>query len=272
MNKSILLITALSGILFSCNNGNNTQTQVEVVPTGNTGLIQYQIMMQHPHDRTYFTEGLEFYNGHLLESSGGDDKHSPYPSGFGIVDTVSGKVDEKVSLDKSKHFGEGLTVFNDKIYFVTWRSQKGFVYDARSFKKIDEFNLPSKEGWGLTHDTSSIIMSDGSSALYYIDPETYQTKFTVNVYDHNGPVSNLNELEYVDGYVYANQWTTSYILKIDAREGKVAGKIDLSRLAKEVAAENPDALEMNGIAYHPGKQSFYVTGKLWHKMFEIKLQ
>lgn len=270
MKKAFYTFIAFSTVLIACNNGNNTQSVVDT-KANNAQWINYQVINKLPHDATYFTEGFEFYNGQLLESSGGDASHSPYPSGMGIVDQATGKVQEKITLDRAKHFGEGITVFNDRLFFVTWRSKKGFIYDAKTFKLTDEFNLPSNEGWGLTHDTASVIMSDGSSALYFIDPVTYQTKYTLSVYDHNGPVANLNELEYVNGYIYANQWTTNYILKIDAQEGKVVGRLDLSALAKEVLSVKPDASEMNGIAYHPAKQTFFVTGKLWPFTYEIKI-
>lgn len=261
---------ALSILLTACQNGNNTQV---VTPNNNSNSswINFQVVNKTPHDVTYFTEGFEFYDGVLLESSGGDNNNSPYPSAMGIVDMATGKVKEKIALDKSKYFGEGITVFNDKLYFVTWRSRQGFVYDAKTFKQLDQFSLPSTEGWGLTHDSSSIIMSDGTSAIYFMDPTTYQTKYTLNVYDHNGPVGNINELEYVDGFIYANQWQTNYILKIDAQEGKVVGRIDLTALSKEIQSIRPEALEMNGIAYHPTKQSFFITGKLWPFIYEIKL-
>ena len=140
----------------------------------------------------------------------------PHPSAAGIVNLKTGKVDTKILLDRAKYFGEGITVFNDKLYMLTWTSEVGFVYDAKTFKKISEFKLPTKQGWGLTHDSSSIIMSNGSNSLHYLDPVTLKVKNILGVVDNNGAVGNINELEYVDGFIYANQWTTSYILKIDA--------------------------------------------------------
>src|SRR5690606_17349481 len=150
-----------------------------------------------------------------------------------------------IELDKSKYFGEGITFFNDKLYVLTWKSRVGFVYDATTFKKIREFPLPAAEGWGMTHDSASLIMSDGSSNLYYLSPETLGLQKIVSVKDHNGPVANINELEYINGYIYANQWLTSYILKIDPASGQVVGRLDLTPLAKEVNAKAPYAETLN---------------------------
>src|SRR5690606_2895462 len=176
MKKVVYSLVVIATIMNACQNGNNSQQQIDTTGTQSTWL-NYQLVNKYPHDATYFTEGFEFYEGQLLESSGGDNVNSPYPSGMGIVDQSTGKVDQKITLDNTKYFGEGITVFNDKLYFVTWRSQVGFVYDAKTFKKLDEFTLPSREGWGLTHDSASVIMSDGTSAIYFLDPNTYQLKY-----------------------------------------------------------------------------------------------
>jgi glutamine cyclotransferase len=189
-----------------------------------------------------------------------------------VVNKETGKVVTKAKLDKSKHFGEGITVFKDKIYQLTWMSGVGFVYDANTFKLIKEFKLPTREGWGLTHDSSSLIMSDGSSNLYFMDPDSLRVKYTVNVIHNGNPVGNINELEYVNGMIYANKWGDTFILKIDPASGKVLGQLDLTSLDREAKAAYPGAAELNGIAYDSSTGKLYVTGKKWPALYEIKIQ
>lgn len=255
----------------NANNGNaTTASHAEPPPP----IVPFTVLKSYPHDTTFFTEGLEFHDGKLFEASGsgsdGSDGPSPYPSAFGIVDMGTGKVAIKAELDRNKFFGEGITFFGDKAYQLTYKNGIGYVYDAKTFKKLKEFKLPSAEGWSLTHDTASLIMSDGTDNLYYLDPETMQVKNTIRVFDNNGPVSNVNELEYINGYIYANQWETNYILKIDPTNGKIVGKLDLTSLANEAKSLHPDANYLNGIAYDSSSNRIIVTGKLWPKMYEIR--
>jgi glutamine cyclotransferase len=274
MKKRIYIALAIAVIAWSC--GNNDAPTPATPVTSNTDatplVIPVAIVNKLPHDTSYFTEGLEFYKGQLLESSGGNDEGSPYPSELGLVDRTTGKVTTKAKLDRSKHFGEGITVFGDKLYQLTWMSGVGFVYDVKTFKLLREFKIPTKEGWGLTHDTASLIMSDGSSNLYYLDPETLRVKFTVNVIYNGNPINNINELEYVNGIIYANRWTETYILKIDPVSGKVLGQIDLSNLVKEAKATYGDADVLNGIAFDSTTGKLFVTGKKWPNIYEIKPQ
>ena len=186
------------------------------------------------------------------------------------VDLKTGKVQKKVELDNKVFFGEGITFMNGNVYQLTYKNQKGFVYDAKTFKKIKEFSYAG-EGWSLTHDSTRLIMSNGSSNLQFLDPTTLAVIGSISVNDNNGPVSNINELEFVDGVLYANQWQTNYILKIDPNTGKVLGKIDLSKLSDEIRRTSPNVDVANGIAYNPATKTFYVTGKLWPKMYEIRL-
>ncbi|WP_207513414.1 glutaminyl-peptide cyclotransferase [Longitalea luteola] len=273
MNRILFAATVIFTTLIACNeteNGNgdaNNMSVTEAIPA-----IQYAVVNKYPHDTSYFTEGLEFYKGQLFESSGGNADESPYPSELGISDLKTGKVTTKVQLDKTKYFGEGITFFNDKLYQLTWTSQIGFVYDANTFKKIKEFKLPSKEGWGLTHDSTHLIMSDGTSNLYYLTPDSLKLQNILRVTDNNGPVANMNELEYINGYIYANQWETSYILKIDPATGKVVGRINLENLQKEASSLRPGADVLNGIAYNPETGQVLVTGKRWPFIYEIKIQ
>lgn len=273
MKKILIIAGVISIMLAACTDSGSSDIPDIVKPDAAAPpAIQFSVLNKHPHDTTYFTEGLEFYNGQLFESSGGNADESPYPSEFGIADMKTGKVTSKVKLDKSKHFGEGITIFKDKIYQLTWTSEIGFVYDANTFQKIKEFKLPAKEGWGLTHDTANLIMSAGSSNLYYMSPDSLKLLNILRVTDNNGPVPNINELEYINGYIYANQWETPYILKIDAATGKVVGRIDLTILQNEATAAYQGADVPNGIAYDSATGKMYVTGKKWPFLYEIKLQ
>jgi glutamine cyclotransferase len=173
-------------------------------------------------------------------------------------------------LDREKYFGEGIVFLNNKIYQLTYQTKKGFVYDQKNFRKIGEFTYHSKEGWGMTTDGINLIMSDGTSTLTYLDPNSFQPVKTISVTNENGPVKKLNELEFIRGFIYANVYTTSTIIKIDPQTGKEAGKLDLGSLAAEAKIKYPSALEMNGIAYDSASQKVYVTGKLWPNIYEIE--
>jgi glutaminyl-peptide cyclotransferase len=275
MKKIVLLLVLACAVALimayalKCNDGGPGQV-VDTPAVAPAPNIAYSVMNVLPHDTSFFTEGLEFYKGQLFESSGGDNDISPFPSAVGVLDMKTGKVDIKILLDKSKYFGEGITFFNDKLYLLTWKSGIGLVYDANNFRKLKEFTLPSKEGWGLTHDSTSLIMSDGSSNLYFMSPDSLKLQRIQGVTDNNGPIPNINELEYIDGYIFANQWLTPYIYKIDPASGKVVGRIDLSNLAKEAKANNEDP-NWNGIAYDPVNKKIYVAGKKWRSLYEIRL-
>ncbi len=277
MKKIVFLFTIILGVAVlvsavKCNNGGGkTDTPDTTTPVASSApLINYSLVNVYPHDTTYFTEGLEFYKGQLFESSGGDNEASPFPSAVGILDLKTGKVATKIQLDRDLHFGEGITFFNDKLYLLTWKSGVGFIYDPVTFKKIREFRLPSKEGWGMTHDISNLIMSDGTSNLYFLSPDSLRLMKIVGVSDNNGPIPNINELEFIDGYIYANQWLTAYIYKIDPSSGKVLGRMDLSGLAKEAKANNEDP-NWNGIAYDSTTKSIFVSGKKWRSIYAIRL-
>ena len=267
-----LLVTF--GFLFACNNDSDDDGENGNPPEIITPTIPFTIVNIYPHDTSFFTEGLEFYKGQLFESSGGNTDASPFPSAFGDVDIKTGRVNRRVNIDSSKFFGEGITFFKDKVYQLTWENGIGFVYDARTFKKLKEFKIPtkSKEGWGLTHDSSYIIMSDGTSNLYFLQPDSLTVVKTISVTDHNGPVGNVNELEYIKGFIYANQWQTPYILKIDANTGKIAGRLDLTSIQNEIKHKDANAHELNGIAYDSATNKILITGKKWPSFYEIRFQ
>lgn len=256
---SLLSILTI-GINYSCNNsgGENTENTTEkaTVPA-----ISYSITATLPHDTSYFTEGLEFYDSTLLESTGlnGQSKLVQY-------NPKTGKVLNRVKLD-STYFGEGITVLHDTLYQLTYQQNIVFVYDVRTFKKLTQ--LPFKgEGWGLTNDGKNIIASNGSSSLYYYEPGTFKLLKELNVTENGNPVPNINELEYVDGYIYANQWQYNYIIKIDPSSGNVVGKSDLTDVVKRTNTAQDNVL--NGIAYNSITKKLYITGKNWPTMYEIE--
>jgi glutaminyl-peptide cyclotransferase len=273
--RKLLMALVLIIILWSCGNsdtdsGGNTAASANAEPP----RIGYSVVNTYPHDTSFFTEGLEFHDGQLYEASGGDTANTPHPSAFGTVDLKTGKVTKKVELNNAHFFGEGISFFDGKIYQLTYKTEKGFIYDAKTFKKLKEFYYPG-EGWSLTHNDTRLIMSTGSSNLLFINPatigDTLRPESIVGVSDNNGPVPNINELEFINGFIYANQWQTNYILKIDPANGKVVGKVDLSNLDAEAKKKNENSDVLNGIAYNPTSNSFFVTGKLWPTIYEIKL-
>ena len=256
--------------LSACKNKNGSSETNNSNVEPSPAILSYTLLNAHPHDTSFYTEGLEFNEGKLFESSGGQAEETPHPSALGILDLATGKVSKKVELDNSIYFGEGITVFNGKIYQLTWKNQRGFIYDARTFKKIKEFNYQG-DGWGLTHDSSRLIMSDGSSNIRFLDPETLKVTSIVSVVDNNGPVSNINELEFIDGFIFANVWQQEHILKIDPSSGKVVGRINLDSLVREIKSKSATADVLNGIAYNPVSKTIFVTGKLWPLIYEIRL-
>ena len=223
----------------------------------------YTVLKTYPHDASSFTEGLFFLNGLLYEGTGEYGK-----SRLLKATLETGKIVQKIDLDKA-YFGEGISMINNKIYQLTYQEHKVFVYDM-NFKKIGEFEWPY-EGWGMTTDGKSLILDTGGSNIYYINPETFKIERTLGVSDNNGYVTQINELEYVDGYLYANIWQTDYIIKINAQTGLVEAKADVSDIHKKSNLPAPPETDvLNGIAYDSVKKSFYITGKNWPTMFEVR--
>jgi glutamine cyclotransferase len=217
----------------------------------------------YSHDRDAFTQGLAFDGGFLYEGTGLHGKSS-----LRRVELETGKVLEAYALPP-EYFGEGIAIFGDTIIQLTWQSNIGFVYDKHSLERIGDFTYAT-EGWGITHDGKRFIMSDGTSTLYFLDSDTLQPAGHIEVYDNGTPVSNLNELEYIKGKVYANVWRTDNIAIIDPDSGYVTGWIDLSGLLPpETGGTGVDVL--NGIAYDSENSRLFVTGKLWPWLFEIEL-
>jgi glutaminyl-peptide cyclotransferase len=216
-----------------------------------------------PHNTSYYTQGFEFYEGKLYEGTGN------YGSSFIYVyNPEKQQIFQSVKLD-DQYFGEGITILNNRLYQITYKEQKGFVYDLKSLEKISEFSFTSKEGWGLTNDGELLIMSNGTSVLTYIDPENFKVVKTLEVSTSKGFVNNLNELEYVNGFIFANIWTTNTIAQIEAQTGRVVAFINLDNILDQI--DNQHRIDVfNGIAYHAEQQVFYVTGKWWPKMFKVR--
>ncbi|HCL83911.1 MAG TPA: glutamine cyclotransferase [Chitinophagaceae bacterium] len=272
--KQYFLPLFLFAFIISCKD-NSTSSGGSSIPETTVSdeppAISYTILNALPHDQDSYTEGFLMHDGRLYESSGAPQDNDKTRSIVGIVDPATGKIGVKAELDRKTYFGEGIAILHDKLYQLTWTNKKGFIYDLKTFKKLGEFSFPSKEGWGMTTDGKSLILSDGSSNLTYLDPATFKTIRIVGVTDNNGPVGNVNELEWVNGNILANVYQTPYIIRIDPNTGKVLGKADFSNLVKEIKLKNPDVDYMNGIAWDSAKNKIYITGKLWPNTYEVRL-
>lgn len=268
--KQYILSSFLLLLLGSCNNNTTGEDTTTTEPAVTTPVINYTVAKYFVHDTSLFTEGLLFHNGQLFESTGSPEELPNTRSMIGITDLKTGKFTKKVEIDKSKYFGEGIVFFNNKLFQLTYKNQLCFIYDANTFKKTGEFTYANKEGWSLTTDGSSLIMSDGTNVLTYIDPVKYTPTKILSVTENGYPVDKLNELEFIKGFIYANIWLTDYIVKIDPSSGAVVGKIDLSSLTNEAKNKNPNADVLNGIAYDSTTDKIYVTGKLWPVIYEVQ--
>lgn len=265
--KKLFTVIFLSLLLVACNKQKSSEHtyEKESIP-----LIYVSYVDEYPHDTDAFTEGLLFHNGKLFESTGATDLPQTR-SLFGEVDLETGNIEVKVELDREAYFGEGIVFLNGRVFQLTYRSKTGFVYDENTYQKIQEFTIPGKEGWGLTTDGNYLIMSDGTDKLTFLDPISLKVYKEISVKENHYAKESLNELEYVNGYIYANVWMTNEIVKIDSKDGKVVGRIDLTPYATDAKNSFYNSMEMNGIAYHPYRESFFITGKLWPKIYEIKI-
>jgi glutamine cyclotransferase len=256
----MLFALAGAGLVFSC-----LSLQGCLIP-GNSDVIpvySYNIVNTYPHDPDAFTQGLVFEDGVLYEGTG-----LLGHSTLRRVELETGAILQIRELP-DQFFGEGITIYGNEVIQLTWRSNVGFVYDKNSFELLQEFNY-STEGWGITHDGEHLIMSDGTSTLHFLDPQTFEEISQLAVFDNDGPVTRLNELEYVRGEIYANVWQTDRIARIAPGTGRVIGWIDLEELLSEEDRNEPVDV-LNGIAYDVNTDRLFVTGKLWPKLFEIEL-
>lgn len=234
---------------------------INQVPINGLKHVNYTVINSYPHDSTAYTQGLVWYKGKLFEGTGLFGGSS-----LRNVTLLTGEV-MKIRNLSSTFFGEGITIYDDKIYQLTWKNNVCFVYDISSFNEINSFKYDG-EGWGLTNDGVYLIMSNGTSTLSFLNPSNFSLIKTIKVYDGNGPVDRINELEYVEGIIYANIWLTDTIIGINPQNGQVVERIDFSKL------KNKDWLNidvLNGIAYDPDNKRIFVTGKLWPLLFEVKL-
>ena len=275
LNKAYQLIPVLL-FIAACNGGNKPVTPIETNDGNSSNMvtvpatISYDIINEYPHDPTAFTEGLEYKDGFLYESTG-----QYGASDIRKVELKTGKVLLSKSMEP-EYFGEGLTILNGKIYQLTYREGKGFVYDLKTLKEERTFSFNTAEGWGMTNNGAYLIFDDGTNVLHYIDPATFKEVKQLAVTDEHGPVNEINEPEMIHGFIYANQWRTDYLLKIDTTTGRVVGRADLGSLRQRAGIPPPSGRKngpdvLNGIAYDGPNNRIFITGKNWPKLFEVRL-
>lgn len=269
MNRAVSLIGLVIIGFFFCSSShihgsvgvadpNNNESNVEVP------VYTYRIVNSYPHDPEAFTQGLVYSDGFMYEGTGLHGRSS-----LRKVELETGRILQNHNLAK-QYFGEGLTIHGDKITQLTWRSKVGFEYDKEQFSLVKKFNYTT-EGWGITYDGTNLIMSDGSDTLYVLDPITHREIKRIKVTYEGRPATRLNELEYVNGEIFANVWLTEVIARISPDSGKVIGWIDLRGLSDDFGSRGGDQV-LNGIAYDKKGDRLFVTGKLWPRIYEIKLE
>ena len=260
LGSTLLQLTTPFVLVFqlSCNSTKATKIN------GSAPNFTVEVIESYPHDANAFTQGLIFRDGKLLESTGKEGRSS-----LRSVDLLSGKVLKQVDV-APQYFAEGMTVLNGKIYQLTWQHHVGFIYDYATFSPLGQFNYGG-EGWGLTNDGKSLILSDGSNRLRFLDPGTFKVLKTIAVSDSGRNVPRLNELEFINGEIYANIWHDPRIVTIDPGSGVVTGWIDCTSLITKSGAQDEEAV-LNGIAVDEASGRLFVTGKLWPKLFEIKVK
>ncbi|NNL81568.1 MAG: glutaminyl-peptide cyclotransferase [Flavobacteriaceae bacterium] len=236
-----------------------------IVNDSNPKIYKYRLLNTYPHDITSYTQGLEFHDGFLYESTGQNGE-----SKLRKIDYKTGEVIKNIELDKV-YFGEGLTVFNNKVYQLTWRNKTGFIYDLPEMNKTGSFRYgESQEGWGLCHDNSVLYKSDGTEKIWRLNPETLSEMDYIQAYTNKGKIIGLNELEWVEGKIFANRYQKNGVAIINPGSGAIEGVIDFSPLRKEVK-QHPKLDVLNGIAYNPDTGTIFVTGKNWDKLFEVEI-
>jgi glutaminyl-peptide cyclotransferase len=265
--KNFFIIISMGCIAlasFKCKGGGKTDDPGGDAPSNAPKSMSYSIVSTYPHDTASYTQGLLVYNSAMYEGTGNYGK-----SKLIKVDLNTGKSEKEISLAK-EYFGEGVTILNDTVYQLTWKEKKVFVYTLKDFKKIKEFDVTYPEGWGLTNDGKNLIVSTGGSDLLYFEPSTFKLIKSQTVTEAGSPSYNINELEYIEGFIYANQYTLPYIFKINPATGVVVAKADLSDMWKRIKSLNPDADVPNGIAYDGATKKIYLTGKYWPQLFEVQ--
>ena len=238
---------------------------IKVLASNPPEIYTYEILNEYPHDIKAYTQGLEFHNDTLYESTGRNGQSS-----LRKVDYKSGRILKQINLDKT-YFGEGITILNDKIYQLTWQSGMGFIYSLANFEKIETFNYAqSREGWGLCNNGKTLLKSDGTEKIWNLNPDTLKEEGYIETVTNKSIFNKTNELEYVDGKIYANVYLKESMMIIDAQSGAIEGVVNFGGL-KEKVKQHSDLDVLNGVAYHPGRKTFFVTGKNWDKLFEVNI-
>ncbi len=252
-------------VFFNDDEQQTVSSSVTILNNESPKIYKFKILNEYPHDITSYTQGLEFHDGKLYESTG-QYKESKLRQ----VDYTTGKVIKNINL-ANEYFGEGLTVMHDKIYQLTWKKGIGFVYDVNTFEKTGSFKYgQSKEGWGLTHNETHIYKSDGSEAIWLLDPKTLIEQEKIQVYTNKGKITDINEMEWINGKIYANRYQRNGVAIINPINGAVEGVIDFTPL-KNMVTQHEKLDVLNGIAYNPETKTIFVTGKRWDKLFEIEI-
>jgi glutamine cyclotransferase len=259
-----LLLLVLLAAALTADSASADKVDIDSFTSSSIKTYGYKIINSYPHDPNAFTQGLEYDDGLLYEGTGGYGQSS-----LRRVDIQTGRVVDIVHLE-DEFFAEGIAIWKDRIIQLTWRSYQGFVWDKENLTQTGSFSY-RREGWGITSDASRLIMSDGSDALYFLDPSDYSLQGSIRVTADGEPVKGLNELEYINGMIYANLWPSTWIAIISPDTGEVTGRIDLSGIMDEGGIPKRRVDVLNGIAYDPSEGRLFVTGKLWPSLFEIEL-
>ncbi|MFC4740383.1 glutaminyl-peptide cyclotransferase [Flavobacterium ponti] len=260
--------TRVKALIYSEGKNSETETNFIIYAKDAPELVNYKIVNTYNHDLSSYTQGYEFYDGFLIEGSGQYGNSS-----LRKTDYKTGDVIEKIDIDK-QYFGEGVTVLKDKIYQLTWNENTAFVYDAKTFKKEKSIPYFRKDlpGWGLTNDGTNLYMSDGSEKIYILNPETFEMIDYINVYTNANKIDFINEMEWIDGKIWANIYEKDMVIRINPKTGAIEKILNLSELKTKVTKPLQQGEVLNGIAYNPETKTMLVTGKNWDKAFEIKVE
>lgn len=255
----------LSATVFYANEQQTTTKKITILNNQAPKVYTYKIINEYPHDIRSFTQGLEFFNGELYESTGHYQQ-----SKLRKVDYKTGEVLKNINL-ADEYFAEGLSILNNSIYQLTWQEGTGFIYNVDTFEKTGSFKYGiSKEGWGLCNDSEKLYKSDGTEKIWILDTETLTEKENIQAYTNKGKIVGINEMEWVNGKIYANRWNKNGVAIINPKNGAIEAVIDFTPLKNKV--KQHDALDvLNGIAYNPETKTIFVTGKNWNKLFEVEI-
>jgi glutamine cyclotransferase len=259
----VLLVSVVFAGVLACSGASTAKQSTGDASAEETPVYSYEVVNTWPHDAEAYTQGLVFHEGALFESTGLYGSSS-----LRRVELKTGKVKKKVEISR-EYFAEGITILGDKLFQLTWQTQKGFVYDLKKLKPEAEFTYEG-QGWGLTHDNQSLIMSDGTNRIRFLDPNSFQVQRTISVYENGQPLTEINELEFIKGEIYANIWKTDRIVRIDPTTGKINAWVDMTGLHHQGDNRVPENC-LNGIAYDAEGDRLFVTGKRWAYMYEIRL-